>query len=552
MNFLIKIFKSFSRKEKLLFAVSFLAFLSSSIIWAAGFFSQMTVLAAVSGGEYVEGVVGQPSFINPVLSSPGGVDSDINELVFSKLFDLSDSVKMSDNGKVWDIRLKADIFWDDKQPITSQDIDFTIKKIQNSDMQSPLESMWRGTQTEVISKLEMKVSLSEPYFFFDETLKNLMIIPAHLFTDTPAANIKISDYNLEPTGNGPFKFQSFKKEKSGFISEYKFVRNETYFNKKPYIESVVFKFYKSEDELINAFNSGEISGFGGLSAKNLEKISINSKIFSLMMPRYYALFFNSYAQKNLAGKNVRMALDYATDKKKIIDEVFNGDAAVADGPIVLGMNGYNPEVSSESVFSPEKAMSILDADGWKVGEDGVREKIIKKETLRLEFNAISPKVQFLEDAVNIIASDWARIGVNLNVLVKSLEEIDEIIKTRNYEMIIFGNSFTSYSNPDLSSFWYSSQKFYPGFNLSLYENKSVDNLIEISRETMSDSKRQSALSSLQSLIVGDQPAIFLFSPDYTYVSKQQLEGFEETEINSASDRFKNIENWYIRTARVFK
>lgn len=552
MNFLIKIFKSFSRKEKLLFAVSFLAFLSSSIIWAAGFFSQMTVLAAVSGGEYVEGVVGQPSFINPVLSSPGGVDSDINELVFSKLFDLSDSVKMSDNGKIWDIRLKADIFWDDKQPITSQDIDFTIKKIQNSDMQSPLESMWRGTQTEVISKLEMKVSLSEPYFFFDETLKNLMIIPAHLFTDTPAANIKISDYNLEPTGNGPFKFQSFKKEKSGFISEYKFVRNETYFNKKPYIESVVFKFYKSEDELINAFNSGEISGFGGLSAKNLEKISINSKIFSLMMPRYYALFFNSYAQKNLAGKNVRMALDYATDKKKIIDEVFNGDAAVADGPIVLGMNGYNPEVSSESVFSPEKAMSILDADGWKVGEDGVREKIIKKETLRLEFNAISPKVQFLEDAVNIIASDWARIGVNLNILVKSLEEIDEIIKTRNYEMIIFGNSFTSYSNPDLSSFWYSSQKFYPGFNLSLYENKSVDNLIEISRETMSDSKRQSALSSLQSLIVGDQPAIFLFSPDYTYVSKQQLEGFEETEINSASDRFKNIENWYIRTARVFK
>ncbi len=552
MNFLIKIFKSFSRKEKLLFAVSFLAFLSSSIIWAAGFFSQMTVLAAVSGGEYVEGVVGQPSFINPVLSSPGGVDSDINELVFSKLFDLSDSVKMSDNGKVWDIRLKADIFWDDKQPITSQDIDFTIKKIQNSDMQSPLESMWRGTQTEVISKLEMKVSLSEPYFFFDETLKNLMIIPAHLFTDTPAANIKISDYNLEPTGNGPFKFQSFKKEKSGFISEYKFVRNETYFNKKPYIESVVFKFYKSEDELINAFNSGEISGFGGLSAKNLEKISINSKIFSLMMPRYYALFFNSYAQKNLAGKNVRMALDYATDKKKIIDEVFNGDAAVADGPIVLGMNGYNPEVSSENVFSPEKAMSILDADGWRVGEDGVREKIIKKETLRLEFNAISPKVQFLEDAVNIIASDWARIGVNLNILVKSLEEIDEIIKIRNYEMIIFGNSFTSYSNPDLSSFWYSSQKFYPGFNLSLYENKSVDNLIEISRETMSDSKRQSALSSLQSLIVGDQPAIFLFSPDYTYVSKQQLEGFEETEINSASDRFKNIENWYIRTARVFK
>lgn len=552
MNFLIKIFKSFSKKEKLLFVVSFLAFLSSSIFWTADFFSQRTVLAAVSGGEYIEGIIGQPSFINPVLSVPGGVDSDINELIFSKIIDMSDSVKMGDNGKVWDIRLKADIFWDDKQPITSKDINFTIKKIQNSDTQSPLEPMWRGVQTEIASKLEIKIILSKPYFFFDETLKNLMIIPEHLFAETPAANIKISDYNLEPTGNGLFKFQSFKKEKSGFISEYKFVRNEAYFGKKPYIENVVFKFYKNEDELIKAFNLGEINGFGEINIKNLENININSKIFNLMMPRYYALFFNSYSQENLDRKNVRMALNYATDKKKIINEVFNGGAIIADGPIILGMNGYNPEVFSENTFSLEKAASILDKDGWQIGEDGVREKTIKKETSRLEFNLICPKVQYMEDSANIIVSDWREIGVKLNVLTKSSEEIDEIIRTRNYEMIIFGNSFASYDNSDLSSFWYSSQKFYPGFNLSLYENKSVDNLIEIARETTSNSKRQSALSSLQSIIVGDQPAVFLFSPNYIYISKLQLGGFEETKINSTSDRFRNIENWYIKTARVFK
>jgi peptide/nickel transport system substrate-binding protein len=216
------------------------------------------------------------------------------------------------------------------------------------------------------------------------------------------------------------------------------------------------------------------------------------------------------------------------------------------------MSGYNPEAFLEKTFSLEKAISVLDKDGWQIGEDGIREKTIKKETSRLEFNLICPKVKYLEDSANIIASDWQEIGVKLNVLTKSSEEIDEIIRTRNYEMIIFGNSFASYDNPDLSSFWYSSQKFYPGFNLSLYENKSVDNLIEIARETTSNSKRQSALSSLQSIIVGDQPAIFLFSPDYIYVSKPQLGGFEETKINSTSDRFRNIENWYIKTARVFK
>jgi len=552
MKFLTKVFKNFSKKERLLFIVAFLAFALSSIFWAANFFSQRTVSAAIPGGNYSEGIIGQPSFINPILSSPGSVDEDLESLIFSKLSDMSDGVKISENGKSWDVRLKADIFWDDKQPITSKDIDFTIKKMQNSDAQSPEAPMWAGVQTEVVSKLEIKISLSEPYFFFDETLKNLRIIPEHLFADVSAANLKISDYNLEPTGNGPFKFDSFKKEKSGFISEYKFVRNGGYFGKKPYLDSITVKFYKNEDELINAFNLGEISGFGGISPKNIDRIKINNKIFSLMMPRYYAVFFNSYLQKNLESKNVRLALDYATDKQKIVKDVFDGNAVVAEGPLVLGMNGYEPKPSLESVFSIDKAAEVLNNDGWKIGEDGVREKTVKKEKLRLEFNLVLPKVQFLEESAEIIRADWEKIGVKLNVSAKSAEEMDEIIKTRNYEMVIFGNSFTSYQNPDLSSFWYSSQKFYPGLNLSLYENKSVDNLIELSRETLSDSRRQSALSSLQSSIAGDVPAVFLFSPDYIYVGKSQLEGLDEKEINSISGRFENIENWYVKTARVFK
>jgi len=551
MDFIIRILKSFSQKERLVFTISFAVFVISSVFWTVGIFYKKTVLAAVSGGEYVEGVMGQPSFINPILSAPNSPDADMEELLFAKLVDMSDDIKTSADSSVWDVRLKENIFWDDKQPITSQDIDFTIKRIQNSDAQSPLSPMWQGVQIEVVSKLEIKLYLPQPYAFFGDTLKNLRVVPEHLFSGVAAANLKISDYNLEPTGDGPFKFNSFKKEKSGFISEYKFVRNDSYFGKKPYIESVVFKFYKTEDDLVRAFNAGEISGFGGISAESLKKVLIGDKVFDLSMPRYYALFFNAYAQKNLADANVRLALTYATNKTGMIENIFKGEAVPVDGPVILGMDGYSQGAAEE--FSLDKAANTLDAAGWKPGSDGIREKTVAKQTQRLEFNLDVPNTSFLVETANALAADWLKIGVRLNVSVRSADNMEEIIKTRNYQMIIFGNSFNSFDAPDMSSFWHSSQKFYPGMNLSLYENKNVDNDIEIIRQTTSISKRRQALADLQSRISNDMPAVFLFSPNYLYVGRPYLGGLENgAVVDSASARFDNISDWYIKTARIFK
>lgn len=119
-------------------------------------------------------------------------------------------------------------------------------------------------------------------------------------------------------------------------------------------------------------------------------------------------------------------------------------------------------------------------------------------------------------------------------------------------MILFGNIFGNSDSPDLSSFWHSSERFYPGLNLALYENKTADSLIQSIRKTLNNTKRQADLASLQSLIVQDRPAIFLYSPHYLYITKNWLKGFNKKFISSASDRFENIGKWYVKTARVFK
>jgi peptide/nickel transport system substrate-binding protein len=576
MRVLLQIFRNFSRTERWIFIAACLIFATSSIFIAVNSLYQSTNLVPIAGGEYIEGLVSQPTFINPVLAGSNGSDRDLIELVFSDLLDLAENYKVDEprnstelslrgeNNRTWNIRLKENLLWDDGQPITSDDVIFTIKTIQDSDSRSPLFSMWQEVKSERVSEREIKLILPETYAFFEATLKELKIIPKHIFGSVPAANFRLSDFNLEPIGSGHFKFLSFSKERSGFISEYQLIRNEYYSGQKPYLEKIVFKFYQDEEELIKAFNSGAINGFGGLNQKNLGKININHQTFEIIMPRYYAIFFNSYSQDVLKDKNVRLALDYATDRKKIIEKVFDNRALSVEGPLVVSMKGYAAEIYPKENFSLEKAGQILEAGGWQlnpirndvsngVNSEGIREKNFDKQVKRLEFDLTVPEIPFLVETANLIKEDWSKIGVKLNLAVRSPQEVnDEIIKTRNYQMLIFGNIFGNGDSPDLYSFWHSSERFYPGLNLALYENKTADTLIQSIRKTLNDSKRQADLSSLQSIIIQDYPAVFLFSPHYLYVSKNWLKGFDKRFIPSSSSRFQNVEKWYIKTARVFR
>ncbi len=143
--------------------------------------------------------------------------------------------------------------------------------------------------------------------------------------------------------------------------------------------------------------------------------------------------------------------------------------------------------------------------------------------------------------------------MKLNLIIRSAAEIgNEVAKNRDYEMLIFGNIFRNGDVPDLSSFWHSSERFYPGFNLAIYENKTADSLIESIRKNLNERNRERDLATLQSLIIRDVPAIFLYSPDYFYIAKTSLKGFEDEFISLSSNRFKNIEKWYVKTVRVFK
>ena len=510
-----KIINSFTRFERQFFIGAISIFLISSIFWVALNLQNRIELVPKRGGQYREGKIGQPIFINPVISG-NEADRDIASLVYSSLSDLISDYQIEEETNYL-VKLKQNLLWNDGQPLTSDDVLFTVKTIQDPDTHSPLFQAWQGIVVERVSELQIRFVLRNSYVFFADSLRNLPIMPQHIFGKIPAANLRLSNYNLEPVGSGLYEYDRFSKRKDGFITQYQLMMNENYFGKKPYIEKFIFKFYENEDDLISAFNRREIDGFGGISPSKIGNLSLSKNVRGIVIDNYYAVFFNQNINSNLKDKNVRLALAQAVDKKQIIEKAFNGEALEVGEPIA--------------------ALAALDLAA-------IRDK-------KIELNLIVPQIYFLIKTAEIIKENWDAIGVKLNLIVLNPNDIvNQVIRSRDYEMILFG--INPQNKEDLFSFWHSSQKFYPGLNLAIYGNPQADKLMEEIRQTNDLSERQLKSKNLQTIISQSLPAIFLYSPKYFYVSVNDLGGFKEKFLNTASDRFQNVKNWYVKTSFVFK
>ncbi len=174
-----------------------------------------------------------------------------------------------------------------------------------------------------------------------------------------------------------------------------------------------------------------------------------------------------------------------------------------------------------------------------------------KETLPLRLSLTTINQPFLIEVASQLKNQWQELGVELEIKTYDINFLkQEIIRPRNYEMLLFGKILGIV--PDPFPFWHSTQARDPGLNLSLYKNRRVDELLEKARQTLDAKQRRVALEEFQNILIKDAPAIFLFNPSYLYFVSQEVKGVLTKIITDPSKRFNNIENWYIETKRVWK
>jgi ABC-type transport system substrate-binding protein len=652
-------FKVLNKEEKTSFFIFLFLFLGSLGFLLTNFYFEKTEIAPAVGGIYIEGVVGSPLFINPIYADASDIDRDLTQLIFSGLMkydsegniqkDLAESYKILEDGKVYDFSLKENVVWQDSQPLTADDVVFTIETIQNPEVKSPLRPVWLGVEVEKISNYRVRFTLTNESSVFLENC-TLKIIPKHIWENTSPQNFRLTRKNLNPVGSGPYKLENLVQNNKEEIVSLDLVRNELYFDKGPNISKISFQFFKSEEELISNYEKGKIKGFSLNSIENVPECSsaesqsgkcLDGNIHSFSLPRYFAVFFNPEESEILEEKDIRMALNYGTDKNEILDKAFYGHAKNVYSPILPDIYNFKePSVTYE--YNPEKAKEILEENGFIMQESGFREKFVEKnlaftfknnltvgsqgeevtelqkclakdpevypeakitgyfgsqtkeavikfqekysddilapigltkgtgdvkpmtreklneicfekpeENIPLKISLLTVDQPVPEKVTEILKEQWKRLGVDVEIKTLDINTIErEILRKRDFESLLFGEVLGLI--PDPFPFWHSSQKGELGLNLANYENKESDKLLENNRKSLDETEREKNLEEFQDILLEDCPAIFLYNPDYRYFVSEEVKGINSGIIIDPSKRFAEVEDWYIKTKRVWK
>lgn len=515
------------------------------------------------GKSYTEGILREPRFINPLYAATD-TDRDISRLIYSRLLtydghgnlinDLADGYEVSQDGKTYTISLRTRAYWHDGKPVGADDVVFTIKTIQNSLYKSPLRANWQGVNIEKLDERTVRFTLRTPYAPFIENLA-VSVLPKHLWESISPEQAPLHELNMKPIGSGPYKFRRLQQDADGSISWYELSRNADYYQEGPYLKTITFVFFKTEEELLAAWNRNRIDGFGAVPAGHVAELANSrSKIHTLTIPRIFGIFFNDKHAPALKEKAVREAIAHALNKKEIVSSV-NISSIAVDSMMPPASPGYTSQVPTFE-YNPEQARALLQKAGWKdANGDGIldrKRKEGKKEvvdSLRLTL-ATSDWPDFVKTA-EAVRSALRQVGIEVMVDSKSFNQLEsEVIRPRNFDMLLFGEVYGY--EPDPFPFWHSSQIKDPGLNVALYANKKVDTLLEEARKIQSPSERARRYVDMQKVIVADIPAVFLYSQLYLYLLPSRIQGVDLSKISLPADRFSTINKWFISTRRVFK
>lgn len=554
-----------SKKERYFILGLLILTIISLITWGISYRLSHTISIPNYGGSYEEGLIGSPQYINPILCQTYDTDQDISELIFSGLMkydsrgepipDLAERYAIGEEGKIYDFFLRKNITWHDGKPLNADDVIFTIQTIQNPDYRSPVIFNWNGVEIEKIDDYTIRFKLKNAYAPFLNSA-TVGILPKHIWENISPPEFFLTEANLKPIGAGPYKFKKFEKDRKGSIKALYLQANENYHLNKPYIKDITFRFYVNEESLVDAYNNGKIEGLGFISAQNkslLRNYKRKLNIYPLKLPRYFAVFFNQSKSKALSDNAVRLALNYATNKQEIIDEILDGEGMAVDSPIPPGVFGHTSETKVYN-FALEHANNLLDAADWvKNEETNIREKVFNndEEPTPLKIILITTEWPELQQVTGILQKQWSKIGAEIEIKILSIAEIQQdYIRPREYQALLFGEVLGP--DPDPFAFWHSTQKRDPGLNLALYDNKNIDKLLEEAREAFDSETRAKKYEEFQKLVVEDAPVVFLYNPFYLYPVSKKIKGIEIENIPIPSKRFSGIEKWYIKTKRIKK
>ncbi len=511
------------------------------------------------GGIYAEGLVGTFMRLNPVLDYFNEADRDVDRLIFSGMLriddrglpqaDLATSWGISKDGTIYNFSLNPKAVWHDGKPVTSDDVIFTIQMMSSDESPLPadLREFWKQIEITRLDEKTVQFKLPEPFAPFLDYL-TFGLLPSHLLGDLTLADLVGDPFNMNPIGSGPYRFDHLLTN-DGKITGVVLTAFKDYYARGAYIDQFVLRYFPDATQAYASYQTGDIGGIGNVSSDVLANV-LSEKGLSLYTTRLPAmtmilLNLDDPQVKFFQDVNVRIALMQGLNRQALVNNLLQGQAILADGPIFPGTWAYYDGVT-HYVFDPGQAIELLRGAGFTIPATGGTVRASEDGT-QLAFEMLYPDDPQHSALASAIQTDWAALGVQVTLKALPYDQIvTEHLDTRTYQAALVDLNLSRSPDPDPYPFWHQTQ-IASGQNYSKWNDRQASEYLEQARITTDLAERARLYNNFQVRWSQELPALPLYYPVYTYAVSNVLHGVSIGPIFDPADRFNHVTNWYLVT-----
>ncbi len=353
---------------------------------------------------------------------------------------LAESWEISKDGKEYLFYLRQGVKFSDGSSFNAEIVKKNFDAIlTNVDLHSWLGFISKIAKTEVIDEYTFKLTLTEAYY---PTIQELAVVrPVRFLGEAGFPKDGDTSKGVEkPVGTGPWVLEEYKVDETAI-----FKRNENYWGELPSVEKIKVKVIPDAETRVLAFEKGDLDliyGEGVISIDSFKQLeSTGSYKTSISEPVATRQLVMNTEKEQLSDLRVRQALHYGFNKQAMVEGVTSGMEEKAD--YILPTNfPYTSDVDATTIdYNIDKAKQLLDEAGWKLPKGkNIRQKDGKPFEIELMYNSAESIQKTMAETLQ---SEWAGLGVKLNIVGVELTTQVERFKANEFDM----NFFSNYGSP---------------------------------------------------------------------------------------------------------
>ena len=490
-----------------------------------------------SGGE-LRLAIRSIQTLNPLLNQDKTVDS-ILRLIYEPLVtidgsyeptaNIAESWRFTEDGLSVIVNLKSGLLWHDGSEITAQDVAFSIDTIQSADDNSVYKECG-----EHIAGYTVTGTYDITIDFIDNFSGNIYYLSFPLISSAyyRGENVMESDKNMEPLGNSLFQVDTYVPAK-----ELNLKQAANSFGKTAYVDTIKALVVLDKTTELYAFDQGILDAIVS-SETELGKYENENETHSYEFATNYVDFIGfNFNNSILSDKNVRKAVAYCVPKDNLIESVYLSHAVAAQTPMNPSSWLYESNTKKYS-YNLQGARDYLELSNWTdTNGDQVRDRTTNEyqETLSLSILVNSENTERVQIAYRM-EEEMEAVGFDITVIEEPYEIYAQRLAEKNFDIFIGGWELSIV--PDFS-FMFSTQG---SGNYISYSTEQMDTLLYAAYTAIGRDNIKSAYSQLQVYIAEELPYVTLVFRNAGLFTQTRVHGdIEPTESN----RYNNIENWYI-------